>query len=226
MNEHGRQLAILFDLDGTLVDSIELILSAAEHAFAGRPGRAASREEFRSGIGRPLAEQFGPYCANAEELEALIAAYRGYQLEHHDRLTNAYPGIADAVRELAGAGHALAVVTSKMGAMAQRAVRYVGLESHIPLIVGCDATERHKPDPEPVLFALAHLGIAPADAIFLGDSPYDMEAGRAAGVTTVAALWGAFPREILLDAGAQHALAHPSELTELVRIHSMKQTHK
>ena len=84
------------------------------------------------------------------------------------------------------------------------------------LRIGCDATERHKPDPEPVLLALERLDARPADAIFLGDSPYDMQAGRAAGVTAVAALWGAFSRQDLELAGAQFALSQPAELPAFV----------
>ncbi len=214
---HARPFAVLFDLDGTLVDSIQLILNAARHAFASRPGPAPSTAEFAAGIGRPLVDQFGPYASTPEEMEALIATYREYQLAHHDRLTSAYPGIVDAVRVLGREQCTLAVVTSKMTAMAQRALIHVGLHADIALVIGCDATERHKPEPEPVLLALERLGASASDAVFVGDSPYDMAAGRAAGVTPVAALWGAFPRRVLEDAGARYALDEAAELPRLVR---------
>jgi pyrophosphatase PpaX len=211
--------ALLFDLDGTLVDSIELILQSAAHAFGCRAGPGPSRETFAVGIGRPLRDQFAPYCAGSDEVEFLIARYREYQLAHHDRLTTAYPGIAEAVGALAAAGYPLAVVTSKMDAMARRALRHVGLDHAIPLVIGCDATDRHKPDPAPVLLALDRLQTRPEDAIFFGDSPYDMMAGRSAGVTAVAALWGAFPRDDLERAGAHHVLAHPTEIPGFVQRH-------
>jgi pyrophosphatase PpaX len=211
-----RSPAILFDLDGTLVDSIDLIVRSALHAFSCRPGPSPSAEIFAAGIGRPLRAQFGPYCADDEELDFLVSRYREYQLAHHDRLTRAYDGIPEAIGALAGAGHPLAVVTSKLDAMARRALAHVGLDRSISLVIGCDATTRHKPDPEPVLCALDRLGIAPADAIFFGDSPYDMQAGQAAGVTPVAVLWGAFSREALLDAGARHTLARPAEIPAFV----------
>ncbi len=209
--------AVLFDLDGTLVDSIELILSAARHAFASRPGPAPSTAEFAAGIGRPLVDQFGPYASTPEEMEELIVTYREFQLAHHDRLTSAYPGIVETVRVLANEQCAMAVVTSKMTPLARRSLAHVGLQDDIPLVIGCDATERHKPEPEPVLLALERLGASAGDAIFVGDSPYDMAAGRAAGVTPVAALWGAFPRKVLEDAGARYALDAATELPRLVR---------
>jgi pyrophosphatase PpaX len=209
--------AVLFDLDGTLVDSIALIVQSALHAFSCRAGPAPSAEVFAAGIGQPLRTQFAPYCAHDEDLDFLIARYREYQLAHHDRLTRAYDGIPEAVAALAAAGHPLAVVTSKLDAMARRALAHVGLDQAIPLVIGCDATTRHKPDPEPVLLALDRLGRAPDQTIFFGDSPYDMEAGRAAGVTPVAVLWGAFSQEELLRAGARHTLAEPAEMLAFVR---------
>jgi pyrophosphatase PpaX len=211
-----RRLAVLFDLDGTLIDSIELIVSAARHAFGSRAGPAPSTEEFVAGIGRPLIAQFGPYCATDQEMQALIASYRQYQLAHHDSLTTAYDGIPAAIQTLDEAGHALAVVTSKVDALANRALVHVGLAPRFPVVIGCDATTRHKPDAEPVLLALERTGVAAADGIFVGDSPYDILAGRAAGVLAVGALWGPFPRHVLEDAGAHATLEHPSELAPFV----------
>ena len=212
----ARRLALLFDLDGTLVDSIELIINSFEHAFASHTGPAPSREEFATGIGRPLAAQFAAYCESADQVQLLISKYREYQLVHHDRLTKPYEGMAEAVVALSVAGHSLGVVTSKIEALALRALKHVRFAEHFRVVVGCDATTRHKPDPEPVLLALERLKMSPENAIFVGDSPYDMQAGRAAGVTAVGVIWGAFTREVLEDAGAQHVLERPSELPGLV----------
>jgi pyrophosphatase PpaX len=212
----ARRLAILFDLDGTLVDSIELIVSSARYAFSCREGPAPTTEQFVAGIGQPLVAQLSPYCTNDEEIQFLIAKYREYQLANHDRLTTAYDGIPQAVHTLHAAGHALAVVTSKIEWLAHRALGHVGLAATIGLVIGCDATTRHKPHPEPVLLALERLEMAAADAIFVGDSPYDILAGREAGVTAVAALWGAFPRPALESAGAHFTLERPSELPAFV----------
>lgn len=207
-----RPPAILFDLDGTLVDSIELIVAAAMNAFASRPGPSPTEAQVRNTIGRPLPTTFGPWLVDEDDLPYLVAKYREYQLEHHDRLTNAYDGIVDAVAELHAAGSPMGIVTSKVGFMAERALVHTGLASYMSVIVASDSTTRHKPDPEPVRMALDRLGAEPGDAVFVGDSPYDMQAGRAAGVYSIGVAWGAFERDTLRDAGADVILERPADL--------------
>ena len=130
--------AILFDLDGTLIDSIELILGSARHAFTDFAGRAPSDEEWRAGIGRPLQTVLREYAPDHAEADRLFQRYRTYQLEHHDRLVRPYDGIVDTVRWLADTGHPMALVTSKSDWMAEKALVHVGLDQLIPTIVGCD----------------------------------------------------------------------------------------
>jgi pyrophosphatase PpaX len=209
-------LAILFDLDGTLVDSIELIVAAAMNAFASRPGPSPSEVQIRNTIGRPLTTTFGPWLVDDDDLPFLIAKYREYQLEHHDRLTSAYEGIVDAVAGLDAAGCQMAIVTSKVGFMAERALVHTGLAPYMRFVIASDSTERHKPDPEPVRMALERLGCLPTDAIFVGDSPYDMQAAHAAGVHALGVAWGAFAATALLDAGAEAILRRPIELVPYV----------
>ena len=207
-----RAPAILFDLDGTLVDSIELIVAAAVNAFASRPGPAPSEAEIRNTIGRPLPTTFGPWLVDDDDLPFLIAKYREYQLEHHDRLTSPYEGIVDAVVGLDAAGCPMGIVTSKVGFMAERALVHTGLARYMRCVIASDSTEKHKPDPEPVLLALDRLGSAPGDALFVGDSPYDMQAARAAGVHALGVSWGAFSAHALQAAGAESILHRPVEL--------------
>jgi pyrophosphatase PpaX len=209
--------AILFDLDGTLVDSIELIVAAAMNAFASRPGPSPSEAQIRNTIGRPLPTTFGPWLVDDDDLPFLISKYRAYQLEHHDRLTNAYEGIVDAVAALHASGHPMGIVTSKVGFMAERALVHTGLASYMRCIIASDSTTKHKPDPEPVLLGLERLAAAPEDAIFVGDSPYDMQAARAAGVHALGVAWGAFTIQTLVDAGAEAVIQRPDELIPYVR---------
>jgi len=98
----------------------------------------------------------------------------------------------------------MAVVTSKASAIAHQSLAFVGLDRYLPVVVGFDETTRHKPDPEPVNVALSRLGVAANHAAFVGDSPHDIHAGNAAGVVTVAALWGPFSRETLAAARPDH----------------------
>lgn len=211
----ARPLAVLLDLDGTLVDTVPFILRSVAHAFEHR-ARRPTEAEWIAGIGQPLRVQLAPYTDGPADLEALLARYRAYQLEHHDRMTRAFPGAVEAVRALHAAGHPLAVVTGKLADTAGRALALVGLAPLVTAVVAADSCPRHKPDPEPVLLALSRLGRAPAEALFLGDSPVDVEAGNAAGVATVAALWGAASREALVAARPAHLLADVRELPALV----------
>lgn len=208
--------AVLFDLDGTLIDTIELLLTSVRHAFRDRPDRAPTTEEWVAGIGTPLAAQLRPYAADDAEFAALTDAYRSYQRLHHDRLTRCYNDALATVRTLHERGHPMAIVTSKNDDIAHRSVAHVGLGPYLPLIVGVGSTTRHKPNPEPVLFALEKLGVPASTAVFVGDSPHDVAAGNAAGVTTIAALWGPFSREQLAAASPDHFLDRIADLPALL----------
>jgi pyrophosphatase PpaX len=211
-----RPLAVLFDLDGTLIDSIELILNSAKHAFRDREGHIPSDAEWLTGVGIPLATMFKRYARDGGEVDTLIEKYREYQLANHDRLVRCYDQVVDTVDALRTAGHPLGIVTSKTGWLAQRGLDNVGLGSHFDVIVGCDTCDLHKPDPGPVLFALDRLGYPPNEAVFVGDSIYDIQAGNAAGVITIAALWGPFSREDLVASSPTLYLDRISDLPRLL----------
>ena len=202
----ARPKAVLFDLDGTLIDSIELILASMRHAFRARGSTVPSDAEWLEGVGIPLPTMFRRYAPDDQELAALIGAYREHQLEHHDRMVRCYDAVVDTVYLLRGRGHALGVVTSKADWLARRGLDHVGIAHLFDTIVGCDSCSRHKPHPEPVLTALERLGYRPEEAVFVGDSVHDIEAGNAAGVWTVGALWGPFDREQLLPASPDYLL--------------------
>src|SRR4051812_28332539 len=187
-----RPLAVLFDLDGTLVDSIELILNSARYAFEKLGRNWISDAEWSAGIGIPLPTMFSRYARDTVDRDALIAAYREYQLANHDRLVSCYENVIETVKDLNRRGHQMAVVTSKSEYLAFRALALVGLARHMETIVGIDSSTRHKPDPEPVRVALHRLDCPPERALFVGDSVHDVIAGNSAGVITVAATWGAF----------------------------------
>jgi len=214
--------ALLFDLDGTLIDSIELILGAMRHAFTGFDGNAPTDEQWRAGIGIPLHTALRQYAPDDAEVERLFGRYREYQLEHHDRLVRTYEGISESIHAFSAAGHPLALVTSKSDWMAEKALKLVELDQQIPVIVGCDSCVNHKPHPEPVERALALLGARADNALFIGDSPHDVQSGRAAGVFTVGVSWGAFSREEMLSSGADVVIDRPSELSGAVAAYSSR----
>jgi pyrophosphatase PpaX len=211
-----RPLALLFDLDGTLVDSIGLILASFRHTFRTHLGQVPPDAQWIAGLGTPLFTQLRGFTDDDALARAMTATYRAYQMEHHDALMRAYEGVPEAMRELRERGHATAVVTSKMRDLAERALRFTGLRDTIDVVIGMEDSTRHKPDPEPVRIALAALGRGAGEALFLGDSPHDIRAGNAAGVITVAAEWGPFAPAELDAARPAHWAARMRSVPPLV----------
>jgi pyrophosphatase PpaX len=210
----GPIATVLFDLDGTLIDSIDLILASYRHTMVAH-GREPRADRFwLTGLGTPLSAQFRRVSDDPDEVAAMVESYLEYNLANHDRLVRPYDGIADAVATLARRG-TLGLVTSKAHSGAERGLRLVGLDRYFPVIVGVEDVTRHKPDPEPVRRAIELLAADPATTVFVGDSPHDMAAGRAAGVRTAAALWGPFSRADLEPQAPDAWLARPADLTAL-----------
>jgi pyrophosphatase PpaX len=209
---------LLFDLDGTLVDTVPFILTCARHAFEGY-GRPVTDAEWINGIGTPLRTQLASLALHPDDVEPLLARYRTFWLENHDRLTHPFPGAVELVHSLAERGHPLAVVTSKTIAGAKRTLEHVGLPELVETLIAADSCPRSKPDPMPVHLALERLGCAASTAhsLMIGDSPHDVAAGKAAGTIAVAALWGACTRDALATASPDHFLAELGELPVLLR---------
>ena len=208
--------AVLFDLDGTLIDSIDLILHSAKYAFDACGMSCPPDEDWLAGVGTPLPTMFARWADTEAGVDALIAAYREHQLANHDSLVRSYDAVAETLELLSTRGHPMAVVTSKREELAVRGLELVGIGHHFRTIVGFDACTRHKPDPEPVLIALDRLGYRPEAAVFVGDSVHDVASGNAAGVRTVAALWGPFTREILEPSEPTHIIESIRELPALL----------
>jgi pyrophosphatase PpaX len=208
----------LFDLDGTLIDSVRLILDSYHHTLAvhGEPPR--SDDYWLAGLGTPLRVQFKAWGDDPARLEAMIGTYREYNLTHHDRMVTAYPGVIEMVRRIHGAGLRTGLVTSKNRPGALRGLRLIGLEQQREVVIGADEVVHPKPHPEPVEKALAELGVSAAGALYVGDSIHDMESGRAAGVRTAAVLWGPFGRAHLEGATPDYWLAGPGDLLGLLNL--------
>jgi pyrophosphatase PpaX len=209
-------LTLLFDLDGTLVDTVPFILACVHHAFDGY-GSGPTDAEWSSTIGTPLQLQLAAHARTPSDVGLLLTRYRAFWNEHHDRMTRCFPGALETVASLAAAGHRLGVVTAKTSAGAWRTLRHTGLSDHIPVLVGADSCARCKPFPDPVLLALQQLGGNAKRAAMLGDASHDVEAARAAGVYALAAGWGATTGEVLLSCGAERVLSDIRELPEVVR---------
>ena len=213
----SRFRAVLFDLDGTLIDSVRLILDSYHHTLAvhGLPPR--SDADWLAGLGTPLRVQFREWADDPEQLNAMVLTYREYNFQHHDSRVAPYPGVADMMTVLRNRGIRTGLVTSKNREGAWRGLRVAGLEDTVDIVVGANDVKEPKPHPEPVRRALEALGAQPEDTVFVGDSVHDMVAGRAAGVATAAVLWGPFTREDLDETGPDYWLEQPDDLIPLVR---------
>ena len=207
--------AILFDLDGTLIDSTRPIIESYHHTWRVHRGHTLPDAEWIGGLGTPLRVQFRRFTDDPAEVERMIATYRDWNLAHHDAMVRAFPGALEAVRTLKANGAKLAIVTSKNRHGVGRGLALCGFDGLFPTLVTSDDLEASKPDPAPVLAALTALGEAPVDSLFVGDSPHDIAAGRDAGTRTAACLWGPFERGVLAAERPDHYLATFPDLVAL-----------
>jgi pyrophosphatase PpaX len=204
--------AVFFDLDGTLVDTTDLILASCAHTFERHLGTVPSREAIVATFGRSLPDVLFEVARQARfadpsgEATAMLATYRAHNDEVHDDLIRPFAGIDTLLERLHDSGVPLGVVTSKRERTARRGLARYGFERWFDVAVFHDDTAHHKPHPEPLLVAASRAGVSPGSAVYVGDSVHDIAAGRAAGMATVAALWGPFPRADL-EAAGPHAMA-------------------
>src|SRR2546430_4230829 len=164
----------LFDLDGTLIDSVELILRSYRHTLRTHRGVEPPDELWLKGLGTPIRVQLRHWTEDPAEIEAMAQTYTTYNLAHHDELVRPYDGIVGAVTRLKQRGKQLGLVTSKIRSTALRGLRLSGIDAAFDTIVGADEVQNPKPHPEPVLLALERLGAGPKDAVFLGGARHDL----------------------------------------------------
>jgi len=206
---------MLFDFDGTLVDSINLIIESYHHTMRIHGLEPRPDAFWIASLGTPLRVQFRHLTDNEEEVQRLIATYRDWNLSHHDAMVTAYPGALEAVRALKARGARLGIITSKNRHGLQRGLDLCGFDGLFDVLVTSDDPVESKPSPAPVLAALSRLGVAPTDALVVGDSPHDIASGREAGATTAACLWGPFTRDQLAAERPDHWLAGFPDLLRL-----------
>ena len=212
----SKPSTFLFDLDGTLIDSTELIMSSFRHTMYAHRGMVPSEAEWRAGFGTPLRPQLARYARSEEELTRMEATYRAHNREHHDRLIKPFEGIHEVVRQLWDRKSSMCIVTSKNRPATIRGLRHCELDRFFDILVTADDVTEHKPDPAPVLEALLRLKADATETVFIGDSPHDCVAGQKAKVLTAAALWGPFGRENLEPHSPDHWLEQPVEILQLV----------
>jgi pyrophosphatase PpaX len=179
---------VLFDLDGTVVDSGAIILASMRHATREVLGTEHTDAELMQAVGGPGLEAqlavFGP-----DDVDELVRVYRAHNEPLHDEL-EACLGMEDVLVRLHAEGRRLGVVTAKRRATVELAFASVPIAHLFETVVGGDETEKHKPDPEPLLLAAERMGADPAQTAYVGDSPFDILAAKAAGMYSIAVTWG------------------------------------
>jgi pyrophosphatase PpaX len=202
---------VLFDLDGTVIDSGAIILASMRHAAKEVLGLEPPEEELMAAVGGPGLE--GQMRALApDRVEELVSVYRAHNEPLHDQLV-ACAGIDDVLVALKDEGRRLGIVTAKRRVTVELAFAQVPLAHLFETIVGGDETDRQKPDPAPLLLAAERLQADVDDCAYVGDSPFDVRAARAAGMRAVAVTWGGIhTRERLEREGPDAIVDTPEEL--------------
>lgn len=207
---------LLFDLDGTLVDTTELILSCYRTTIFKLVDSPPSDEEITKGFGTSTRDQLWRLFPNLrhriEELETMwLDAYRRL----HDQLVKPFPETVQVLTELRKRGYPLGIVTSKARVDVERVLPMFDLEGLFDVIVSVDDTDNHKPHPEPIIKGMELMSARLDETLYVGDSLSDMKAGREAGARVAAAMWGPCPKSLLLDFGPDYTLASIHDLLYL-----------
>jgi pyrophosphatase PpaX len=211
-----RHPYVLFDLDGTLIDSGPIILASMQHAVKAVLGREIPAEELAVAVGgQGLIAQMR--ALDATRVDELVEAYRVHNDPLHDTL-QAFEGMLNVLPLFRQEGRRLGIVTSKRHRTVSLALdRFPWLVDYFDTVVAYDDTDRHKPDPEPVLAGIERLGGEPATSAYVGDSPFDIQAAKAAGAFSVAVTWGGIHSEDrLLEAGPDAVVNEPQELMDVL----------
>jgi pyrophosphatase PpaX len=204
---------ILFDLDGTLIDTNELIISTYLHTLEKYfPGKY-TREDVLPFLGPTLHEVFGEM--DPDRVEEMVLEYRTYNLANHDALVKEFVGVMETIETLKKKGYKLAIVTTKREDVAFKGLRLMKLDSYFDVMIAYDHVKKVKPDPEPIFLALEKLGSKPEEALMVGDNFHDVLAGKNAGTKTAGVAWSIKGREYLAKYEPDFMLEN---MTDLLRI--------
>ncbi|MCE5195676.1 MAG: HAD-IA family hydrolase [Negativicutes bacterium] len=187
---------LLFDLDGTLIDTRALVVASFQHTFRTVLGLEISAEEVLNDYGRPLTYSFGRYTNDAAVIREMLQIYRRHNLAAHDQMAQPFPFIQEDLQALQQAGYPMGVVSSKKRLTVMKGIRLFQMEAFFQVYVCEEDTKIHKPQAEPLLEACRLLQIEPSAALYTGDSPYDILCAKAAGSPSAAVLWSNFPSTV------------------------------
>ena len=209
---------VLFDFDGTLVNTNDVIIASWQHTHMYYLGREESLEKITACFGEPLLltmEREFPEVDPRESAEV----YRNFQKENADELVKIFPGIKELLESLKTDGFRMGVVTSRTRESAQRYMDMFGIGDYFEEMVSCDDTDIHKPNPEPILLCLKKMGITAEEALMVGDSPFDIKCANNAGVKSVLVGWRITGdgQTLIDDAREDFTISEPSELVGVLK---------
>ena len=209
---------ILFDFDGTLVNTNDVILASWQHTYRHYLGHEMPVDHITSCFGEPLLLTMEREFPGVDPQES-ADVYRQFQLENADKLVTIFPGIKELLADLKAAGYVLGIVTSRTRESALRYMDMFAITSYFSDLVTCDDTTVHKPNPDPILLAMSKLGASAEESIMIGDSPFDIKCANNAGVDSVMVNWRITCDEtsVIDDAKVDYWIHQPSDLVELLK---------
>ncbi|KKO52606.1 pyrophosphatase PpaX [Paenibacillus sp. DMB20] len=210
---------VLFDLDGTIIDTNELIISSFMHVFEKGPKGPLSREGIIPHMGTTLEYQLQTFSGQ-EDVSQLVPLYRAYNQEHHDEMVRPFPHVNEVVQWLHGQGISMGIVTTKIRPSTLMTLEKFDLAPYMSAVVTVSDVEHPKPHPEPVLKAVEQLGCKPETTLMVGDSAVDIQSAKAAGVLAAGVSWSLKGEQVLRDKGADFIL---KDMRDLYRIVGQKQ---
>lgn len=209
----NKYSCVLFDLDGTILDSNKLIIESFKHTLKKHLSLEVTDEEIYRYFGEPLRITLARYDEN--KLEEMLITYRKFNNDKHDELAAIFPGATEVIEELASENIKLGIVTSKLRRSALKGVELTGVANLIETVVAYEDTTLHKPDPSPVLKALNQLNHSTENTLMVGDSPFDWLCARNAGITSVGVGWSVHLPEKLVEGRPDIIINNFSELISI-----------
>ncbi|KAA0944321.1 pyrophosphatase PpaX [Sporosarcina sp. ANT_H38] len=206
---------LLFDFDGTLLDTNELIIQTFQHVLGNHYPGKYDRIDILPFLGPTLHESFG--SIDIEKTEQLIDEYRLWNKSMHDELSIEFDGVSETMKLLKAAGMKMAIVSTKRKDMVMLGLELLDVEGVFDEIIARDDVTKTKPDPEPILLALERLGVTADEALMIGDNYHDIEGGQNAGVRTAGVAWSAKGEAFLQTFNPDYMLQHISDLLHIVK---------
>jgi len=206
---------VLFDLDGTIVDTNELIINTFMHVIDKHLDKSYTREQIIPHMGMTLEEQLQIFSGQ-EDVAHLVKEYRTYNNEHHDDLVREFPHVLEVIRSMHENGIKLGVVTTKIRLTAMRALELFGLKPYMDVIITVEDVQHPKPHAEPILTAMGQLNVDPASTLMVGDSAADLKSAHAAGVRSAGVAWSLKGAEELQKYNPDYILNDMTDLYDLV----------